>query len=277
MKKLLLAAAILACCVAYGQDHTGDNNYYSGWLELPQFTEDDSHFFVNHYTDESWGRQRNYSLMWDTEKQIATWVAYPMNRKLLGKGSRSGAWRYDTFVSSKKQPCLRMTYQAGNVEGYIRGHLCPSSDRLSPSMNQQTFFYTNIAPMDPYLNDGIWSALEKKVQKMAVAAENSWVVTGCIDSDESNYVTDVNGKRIAVPEKFWKAVLMLEPDSSPETQGYRAYAWIIENRSYGFSGFEEKLEKVQVSVDELEEETGLDLFWNLVAVIGDDADQTVER
>ena len=43
--------------------------------------------------------------------------------RLIGKGKRSGAWQYDKFMSSKKQPNLRKTYQEGNVDGYIRGHL----------------------------------------------------------------------------------------------------------------------------------------------------------
>lgn len=36
----------------------------------------------------------------------------------------------------------------------------------------------------------------------------AWVITGCIDTDSSNWVTDVTGKSIAVPEAFFKAVLL---------------------------------------------------------------------
>ncbi len=274
---ILLSAAALICIASSAQEPTTGKAHDLGWLELPEFVDDNNHFFVNHYTDEYWGRQRNYSLYWDVDKQLALWVAYPLNRKLLGRGSRTAAWHYDSFVSTKKQPCLRRTYQAGNVEGYIRGHLCPSSDRLSPEMNQQTFFYTNIAPMDPYFNDGIWAALENKVQHLAIDADNGWIVTGCIDSDTTNFVKDVNGKRIAVPEKFWKAVLVLDADSRFDTDGYRAEAWILENRNYGFSGFDEKLEVVKVSVDSLESLTGLDLFVNLPIAVGAEKAETIEK
>ena len=109
-----------------------------GWLELPAFSEDPEHFFVSHYTDEYWGKQRNYSIYWDVHRQIPIWVAYPLNRELVGRGSRSGAWQYDKFMATRKQPNLRRTYQAGSVEGYIRGHLCPSNDRMRPGMNEQT-------------------------------------------------------------------------------------------------------------------------------------------
>lgn len=239
-----------------------------GWLELPSFSEDPEHFFVSHHTDEYWGKQRNYSLFWDQERQIPIWVAYPLNRKLIGHGKRSAAWQYDKFMSSKKQPNLRKTYQEGSVEGYIRGHLCPSADRLSPEMNEQTFYFTNMAPQDPYLNDGLWAYLEEHVQKLALQAEDAWVVTGCIDTNDANWVTDVNGKRIAVPEAFFKVVLLRHSPALTGAARYEAHAWVVENRSYGFSGFEKKAAQAAVSVDELEAMIGLDLFPNLVLLVG---------
>jgi endonuclease G len=247
-----------------------------GWLELPSFSEDPEHFFVSHYTDEYWGKQRNYSLFWDQNRLIPIWVAYPLNQKLIGKGPRSGAWQYDKFMATKKQPNLKRTYQMGSVEGYIRGHLCPSNDRLKPGMNEQTFYFTNMAPQDPYLNGGLWAWLEEYVQQLAISAYNAWVVTGCIDTDYSNWVTDVTGKHIAVPEAFFKAVLLYWPADSNGGERYEAHAWIVENRSYGFSGFEQKASALEVSIDELEATIGLDLFPNLVRLVGTAAAEVVE-
>ena len=239
-----------------------------GWLELPGFSEDPEHFFVSHYTDEYWGKQRNYSLFWDMERQIPLWVAYPLNERLVGRGSRSGAWQYDKFMSARKQPNLRRTYQAGSVEGYIRGHLCPSSDRMRPGMNEQTFYFTNMAPQDPYLNGGLWAWLEEHVQQLTLSAQDAWVITGCIDSDASNWVTDVSGKKVAVPEGFFKAVLLKLPSESGEGPFFEAMAWVVENRSYGFSGFEGKADEARVSIDELEELLQCDLFPNLLSTVG---------
>ncbi len=247
-----------------------------GWLELPSFSEDPEHFFVSHYTDEYWGKQRNYSLFWDQNRLIPIWVAYPLNQKLIGKGPRSGAWQYDKFMATKKQPNLKRTYQMGSVEGYIRGHLCPSNDRLKPGMNEQTFYFTNMAPQDPYLNGGLWAWLEEHVQQLAISACNAWVVTGCIDTDYSNWVTDVIGKHIAVPEAFFKAVLLYWPADSNGGERYEAHAWIVENRSYGFSGFEQKASALEVSIDELEATIDLDLFPNLVRLVGAAAAEVVE-
>lgn len=145
------------------------------------------------------------------------------------KGMRSGAWQYDKFMATKKQPNLKRTYQEGSVDGYIRGHLCPSNDRMRPGMNEQTFYFTNMAPQDPYLNGGLWAWLEEHVQHLALEAGKAWVVTGCIDTDQSNWVTDVVGKPIAVPEAFFKAVLLRYRDDADGGEHYEARAWVVDN------------------------------------------------
>ena len=105
---------------------------------------------------------------------------------------------------------------------------------------------------------------------------NGWVVTGCIDTDQSTWVTDVVGKHIAVPEAFFKAVLLRYREDAGTIDRYEAHAWIMENRSYGFSGFEQKASALEVSIDELEGIIGLDLYPNLVRLIGAPAAEGVE-
>ena len=276
MKHLMTFLLLMAVAAFSAAGQVSPKTAELGWLELPSFSEDPEHFFVSHYTDEYWGKQRNYSLFWDQNRQIPIWVAYPLNERLIGHGKRSGAWQYDKFMSAKKQPNLKRTYQEGSVEGYIRGHLCPSNDRMRPGMNEQTFYFTNMAPQDPYLNGGLWAWLEEHVQKLALAAQGAWVITGCIDTDESNWVTDVTGKHIAVPEAFFKAVLLRYQDGAGTSERFEALTWIVENRSYGFSGFEQKASGLEVSIDQLEAIIGLDLYPNLLRLIGAAAAEAVE-
>ena len=276
MKRLMIFLFLVARAAFSAAGQNSSKIAELGWLELPSFSEDPEHFFVSHHTDEYWGKQRNYSLFWDQNRLIPIWVAYPLNEKLIGHGKRSGAWQYDKFIASKKQPNLRRTYQAGSVEGYIRGHLCPSNDRMRPGMNEQTFYFTNMAPQDPYLNGGLWVWLEEYVQRLALSAQDAWVITGCIDTDSSNWVTDVTGKQIAVPEAFFKAVLLRYRDDACTNERYEAHAWIVENRSYGFSGFEQKVSALEVSIDQVEAAIGLDLYPNLLRLIGAAAAEAVE-
>ena len=276
MKRLMIFFLLMAMVAVSAAGQVSSKTAELGWLELPAFSEDPEHFFVSHYTDEYWGKQRNYSLFWDQNRQIPIWVAYPLNERLIGHGKRSGAWQYDKFMSAKKQPNLKRTYQEGSVDGYIRGHLCPSNDRMRAGMNEQTFYFTNMAPQDPYLNGGLWAWLEEHVQQLALEAGEAWVVTGCIDTDSSNWVTDVTGKPIAVPESFFKAVLLRYQDDAGGSERYEAHAWVVENRSYGFSGFEQKAKAFEVSIDQLESTIGLDLYPNLLRLIGAAAAEAVE-
>ena len=99
---------------------------------------------------------------------------------------------------------------------------------------------------------------------------------GCIDTESSNWVTDVTGKPIAVPEAFFKAVLLRYKDDAGGGEYYEARAWIVENRSYGFSGFEQKASALEVSIDQLENIIGLDLYPNLVRLIESGPAEAVE-
>lgn len=101
-------------------------------------------------------------------------------------------------------------------------------------------------------------------------------MTGCIDTDQSNWVTNVTGKPIAVPEAFFKAVLLHRPADARGDEHYEAHAWIVENRSYGFSSFEQKATALEISIDELESIIGLDLYPNLVRLIGSGPAEAVE-
>ena len=118
--------------------------------------------------------------------------------------------------------------------------------------------------------------VEEHVQQLALSAREAWVVTGCIDTDASNWVTDVSGRPIAVPEGFFKAVLLRRASADGEGEVFEARAWVVENRSYGFSGFEGKASALEVSIDELEGIIGLDLFPNLVGVVGPEVDEMIE-
>lgn len=89
-------------------------------------------------------------------------------------------------------------------------------------------------------------------------------------------MTDVSGKRIAVPEAFFKAVLLRYQGDTGCGERYEAHAWIVENRSYGFSGFEQKAAALKVNINQVEAVIGIDLYPNLIRLMGTDAAEDVE-
>lgn len=245
------------------------------WMELPETKEDDSLEWGYHtMSSSSTGTVRNYSYYYDYDNLVSHWVAYPLNSSLMGSGSRTNAWGVlDPNMPSSQQAVLAGAYN----KGYDRGHQCPSADRLWSDANPQTFYGTNMTPqIGLKFNQSIWAALEGKVRDWSRSCDTLYVVTGCVVAENSTtsggqyevggYVYDNNGKRVAVPVAYYKAVLRYSKSSS--TYGYSGYcgaAIYMEHKEYSNSSISQS---DLISIDALEEKIGIDLFVNLPSAIG---------
>jgi endonuclease G len=255
-----------------------------GWLELPA-TNDPSLYFITH--DSSFNKcGRNYSYYWDVNALVARWVAYPLNSKLMGSGSRTEAWALDPKLPSDLQPKLseggyRGAYHTGNSDGgssyYDRGHQCPSADRLNYSDNVQTFYGTNMTPQDPDLNGKIWASLEQYVRDKSRVFDTLYVVTGCVVEGSTSFAFDNEGKKVTAPVGYYKALLGYQKSRAvgitAQTYGYTGVAFYLENRPY----IDNNYKSYAMTIDELEAKTGVDFFVNLAAVIGRDLADKVEK
>ena len=120
--------------------------------------------------------------------------------------------------------------------------------------------------MTPQLNPhntGIWKKLEEKVHNIANLSDTTYVVTGVIISASSKKEKDSYGNSVTVPDAYFKALLRYVKSS---TLGqWNAAAFYLEHRSY--SGVINK--EHSMSVDELEQITGIDFFANLPTKVGE--------
>lgn len=252
------------------------------WMELPETKEDDGLEWGKVTMSYNGSTVRNYSYYYDYGNLVSHWVAYPLNSGLIGSGSRTNSWGVlDPNMPSSQQAVLSSGYN----RGYDRGHQIPSADRLSADANPKTFYGTNMTPQIGHgFNQDIWAALEGKVRDWSRTCDTLYVVTGCVVKENSTtsggeyavggYVYDNNGKRVAVPVAYYKAVLRYSKSSS--TYGYSGYcgaAIYLEHKYYSESGiYQEDL----ISIDALEEKIGIDLFVNLPAAIGESQAAKVE-
>lgn len=244
----------------YGADKTT-----CGWLELPETNEDDGMEWFCHFFTYNGAQKRNYSFYYSYSDYVSLWVAYPLNSSLKGSGSRPSKdpWDYDPLIPSGSQ-CNVLSRGFGS--GYDRGHQIPSSDRYSGDSNVQTFFVTNVTPQLSTFNQGIWLDLEGKVQNWAKSSsvDTLYVVTGCTINNSSTSVLDGSGHQITVPTAYWKALLRRgKANSSWSACGL----WLEHSSKYT------KNMKISSSdlmtVDELEEKIGIDLYVNLPAQVGE--------
>ena len=226
------------------------------WLELPATSSDDDNVFLHHTMYIGSQEVRNYSMYWDRHNLVARWVAYPLYRKAIGYGTRTDKWGLDPLLPSNEQPILNKTYDSTDGNSYDRGHQIPSADRLSYASNITTFYWTNMTPQLNELNGALWGDLENKVRIWSKRSETDtlYVVTGCVVDDTETFVTDNEGKKVAVPTHYYKALLRVYQGN------YNAVGFWLEHRKYSNN----KVDKsIAVSIDELETLTGEDFFVNL--------------
>lgn len=232
-----------------------------GWLELPA-TDDPDLYFISHNMERSGKTVRNYSYYYSLEDRIAVWVAYPLNRGLIGSGGRSDDWGYDPKVPSKYQSVLF----SGFSGGYQRGHQLPSADRYGVGINETTFYFTNMTPQLGSLNEYAWRTLEEMTRDWSGQVDTLYVVTGADIHGSTKTAYDNNGNAVTVPVGYFKALLAkgIKDPSANKTGGYAGIAFYFEHRSYSSSSVMAQA----MTIDELEEMTGYDFFVNLPEKIG---------
>lgn len=240
------------------------------WMELPA-TDNDAYGYYSHSFSMKDKVYRNYSFAWSQKDLVSVWMAYPLSKDYLVKAvDRTDAWAYDPILGREKS-----SNPGGGYAGddYDRGHQVPSADRLcSKEANEQTFYGTNIAPQMKGHNEGIWSKLEDVVRDVAKNSEISdttYVVTGCMVADPIEFSTDTDGKKITIPTAFFKAVLVYKKGADQE---WTSAGFFTEHKKYSSND----LKPISMTIDELEEKTGLDFFVNLAGKIGKEKADAVE-
>ena len=249
-----------------GGNGSGDNGSgnadlsATGWLELPALDNPDLGYYAHHFKMNG-KTYRNYSFGWSQKDRVALWVAYPLCKLYTnGSAGRTNAWALDPLLGEDSAAPF-----GGYAGNYARGHQLPSADRqCCYDANAQTFYGTNMTPQLNEHNEKIWADLESKVRGYANTSDTTYVVTGVIVSPSSKKERDSYGQSVTIPDAYFKAVLKYSKSST--LGAWNAAAFYLEHRAYSGSVSKEH----SMSIDELEEMTGIDFFVNLPAKIGAD-------
>ena len=140
--------------------------------------------------------------------------------------------------------------------GYDRGHMVPNfamSSRYGEDEQKKTFLTSNITPQTPALNRGVWRDIEHHIAELWTARYGEiWVIVGCFSSGRCGRQT-ISGSEVEVPESFYQVVL------AQEGLDVRALA-IVYDQTVAWN---EWPTRGIVTIDELEEMTGLDFLPDL--------------
>ena len=227
----------------------------------------------------------NYCVEWDPAINAQRWSCFQLYSTINYSSASSGnVSRYyadndGTLSATCQYPNdadLSATYQwtedPYKYSGYDHGHICASADRQrAKEANYQTFYITNMQPQFNKFNAGLWEKMESDVRSWANLADTLYVCKGgTIDKEEnileyisrnSHQHSKVNNKHIPVPRYFFMAVL------SRKGTTWNAMGYWVENLNEDHSGDTRK--NYAISIDKLEQLTGLDFFCNLPDEIED--------
>ena len=286
-----LSALCLAACSDDSPSNTQEtpseglninaNSLLDGWTyttdyAIPHLNPDN--YYAEHTVKYNGKEILNYALEWADDKKHAAWVAYSFDEETCKKNvNRTNAWMPDPQLPDGMSP----DDNDHRSDGFDRGHLCASEDRVySKSANEQTFYYSNISPQMTSFNGGYWVTFEKIIQDWARSGRYQKLYIakgGTLNQLLTNYTgtrpaedgqlpaTDANGLTrhgLACPKYYFAAVLAKQSD------GYQSIGFLVEHRDdYGYNNDHQApvsvVKNCALSIDELEKATGLDFFCNL--------------
>ena len=128
---------------------------------------------------------------------------------------------------------------------------------------------SNMSPQLGSFNQAYWITLENLVQKLGrdnTFADTLYVVKGGTvkDNQIKEWLTRPNGKKVAVPQYYFMALLKVKNGV------YSSIAFWMEHKDYGYDfNNQAPLSDIAgdaLSVNELEEKTGINFFPNLTKI-----------
>ena len=174
------------------------------------------------------------------------WVAYSLSKNDIVYND----FKRPYFINNPKVNTKSANWRSYKKSGYDKGHLCPAADkRYSKAAHDETFYTSNISPQKHDFNAGIWNRLEQKIRYWAKKNQHLYVVTGGILKPG---LKTIGKNKVSVPTEFYKVLLDY---SQPEI---KAIAFLFPHEES-----KKPLYDFIVSIDALEEKTGIDFFPEL--------------
>ena len=246
-----------------------------GWLELPEVT--GSEDFVGKFYGEgsTAGTNRNYSYYYNYTYYASLWVAYPLTAAHTSGSASTSSWRYNPDIADNKQVNI-VSNAYGTMYGasqYARGHQIPNASLKSDdTMNRHTYYSTNQTPqLQNKFNGSIWGSLEGAVRNLTRSVDTVYVVTGPVfrkvgGSETINYLSGAtsaaNPSSLPIPNYYWKALLKVTRNNAGQVTAATTIGFWFDHREYQSTEHYYDSANV-VSVNQIEQWTGLNLFHNL--------------
>ncbi len=189
-----------------------------------------------------------YTVSYNSDYKIANWVAWDLTKE---EAQSTKATRSNKFTPDPKVKGATALNEDYTRTGFDRGHLAPAGDmKWSAKAMRESFYFSNICPQHPKLNQGLWKTLEEKSRGWAIDYDTLLVVAGPVVFPQMR----VMGKnRVGVPDSFYKVICIKTKDS------YKGIGFLFDNEDCK----KKSLKDYAVSIDSVEKVTGIDFFYLL--------------
>ena len=190
-------------------------------------------------------QRTGYTLAYDKKTKTPQWVAWELTKEET-KGNHE---RTDKFLPDPNVEGAKVVTTDYTGSGYDRGHMAPAGDmKWSKKAMEESFYMSNICPQIHHLNTGDWNELEANTRKWARRYERVYITCGPIYNG-SRRTQYIGKNRVKVPDAFFKVILIQSPKKTC------ALGFFFENEAG-----QRPLNEYLVSVDYLEQTTGIDFF-----------------
>ncbi|MBO6121912.1 MAG: DNA/RNA non-specific endonuclease [Kiritimatiellae bacterium] len=193
-----------------------------------------------------------FAVGWSPSLRRPVWCAYHVTPDVLYQTGQRPNFNKDKEAANSPSP--------GDYtrSGYDRGHMVPNhaiESRYGADDQKKTFLMSNIAPQTPALNQGVWRNVEHRIADFWPAKYGEiWVIVGTIPNRRGE---TLSGTDIEIPGRFYQVIV------AQEGMDVRALAVVFDQHV----PWREWAARNIVSIDELEEEAGLDFLPDLPTFI----------
>lgn len=170
-------------------------------------------------------KHQTYEILYNQDLLTPECVYYTLQASDF-KGTQLSKPKY--FKADYLLPPPRRKDKDFRFTGYQRGHLCPSGDRDSrKDWFRDTFFTSNIVPMTPSVNAGVWKDIETECRSLVLSGHKLRIVCGVLPGCGN---TNPSGlKQWFVPDSLYKVARCIHCDTLQR-------AWIVAN-DQGYQSF----------------------------------------
>ncbi|UYZ60501.1 DNA/RNA non-specific endonuclease [Hymenobacter latericus] len=219
-----------------------------------------------------------FVLSYSRDRGIPNWVMWHLSKAWMGSAPRQDDFRPDPALP---RGWYQVTPRSYSGSGFDRGHNCPSADRsYDLDDNSATFLMTNMIPQAPMNNQRTWNSLEEYSRDLVKAGNEVYVLMGSYGkggTGTNGPATTLDQGRVTVPKRVWKVLVVLPEGGNDLQRIASGQARLVAIDTPNDNAVNPDWSRYRVSVDAIENATGLDLLSKLPSEVQERLEARVDN